>query len=169
MEVTGQRREQVIGQEPGRLTTSVSKKQLHVPAPGGIHPGPVSGARGRGLAHHHQVEISMQVVEVGVNERVQPGCRRRTWAERRRPAQDGLLEIVLARIEHGDPQTGSIAEAPVQGPLADAGHGRHLVHGHTLHSAFGEELLGRRQDACPVTCGIGPLRQWFSENTQLAH
>ena len=68
----------------------------------------------------------------------QPLGRRRAGPERRRAAQDGLLQAPLGLVEQGAQEPLAVAEAPEQRALADAGGARDVVHGDRLHAALGE-------------------------------
>ena len=88
-------------------------------------------------------------------------ARRRAGAERRRAAQDVLLQAPLGLVEQGAQEPLAVAEAAEQRALADAGGARDVVHGDRLHAALGEQPGRRLQHARAVARGVralGPRR-----------
>jgi len=71
MQVGCQGGEQLLGEHIGMLQPRGTQVKLDTPSPAGVHPAPVAGAGCGRLAHHDQVEIAVQVVEVRIREGVQ--------------------------------------------------------------------------------------------------
>jgi len=74
---------------------------------------------------------------------------------------DGLARPAGARDECADDtaegEAGPVAEAPIDGPLADAGLAGDVVHRHAVHAALGDQALGRLEHQLPVASRVGTL------------
>ena len=104
-------------------------------------------ARAAGLVGAQDRAALLHELDHAVEEGEQPLGRRRAGAERRRAAQDGLLQAPLRLVQQRAQEPLAVAEAPEQRALADARGARDVVHGHRLDAALGEQPGGRLQHA----------------------
>ena len=87
----------------------------------------------------------------------QPLAGGRSRPERCGPANERLLKLAFAGLEHGQGERGSTAEAPEQRSLADAGLGGDCVHRRAGDAVAREQPLGGAQDSPAVAGGVGAL------------
>lgn len=88
-----------------------------------------------------------------------PKARSRSAGARPGPAagaaEEGGLELLLAAVEEGHQQAGTVTEAAEDGALADTGRGGDLLHGDGVGAARRDETGGRLQQPGPVARGVG--------------
>ena len=90
-------------------------------------------------------------------EGVQALPRRRAGPERRRAADQLVLEVVLGLLDERSQQRPAVAEAPVERALADARLGRDVVHRHRVDAVLVHQTRRRAQDALAVAPRVGAL------------
>jgi hypothetical protein len=155
-----QRRQQDVGQVVGALAAAgLAQQQRDVRAVEGVRGAGLPDDRGGAvLGGHHRLRVTLQELEVGAAEGQQPLARRGARADRRRAADERVLELrlVLGEDRAGEPR--AVPEAAEQRSLAHAGLGGHGVHG-DRRRAVGREQPGRGgQHAAAVLGRVGALR-----------
>jgi hypothetical protein len=119
------------------------------------------GAAGRRLggAGDERRGVPVEDREVATAERVQPLARRGAGTERRRAAQQLLLERDVVVVEQRVREAGSVAEAAVHRPHADGRGSGDVLHRDVGGAALGEQLLGGDEDPAPVGGSVRALGQ----------
>ena len=111
----------------------------------------------------------VEQLELRARHRLQPLLRRRARAERRRAADDRLLERDVLLLEQRLGEPGAVAEAAEERALADAGLGRDRVHRDVLDAVAGEQPLGRGEHLGAVALRVGALARLGVDDRQLDH
>ena len=119
------------------LSASPSK-HADVDRPRGIRAGAI--AQRPGLTGQRDVAVALEQLDHRAVERRQPVGRRRARPERRRPAQQRVLEFALVLVEQRLSDRRDVGIAAIQRPLPHAGGGRDLLHRHG--AALDEQPLG---------------------------
>ena len=97
----------------------------------------------------------------------EPLGRRGAGPQRRRAADEGLLERGVALGEQVARERRAVAEAPEQRALADPRLGGDRVHRRAAHAALGEQLLRRGEDAPPVARRVRALGRLVGDEREL--
>ena len=139
----------------------------HVRAVDHERPGPV--AVELALGGRDQLAVLAEVREQALAERDQSLDRRRARAQRRRPADQVLLQPPLVLGQQREDEPGAVAEPAEQRALADARLGGDGVHRHAVGAALGEQLLGRGQDLVAVARRVGAQRRLVLEDREQFH
>jgi hypothetical protein len=108
-----------------------------------------------------EVSLDLDVVEHALTEGHQALARGRARPERRRPADEALLEAPLALVEQGAHQAAAVAEVAKQCALAHSRGARDLVHRYGVGASQLHQALGCLQDRAAVArrvCSLVPKR-----------
>jgi hypothetical protein len=107
------------------------------------------------LGRQLELQVVGRVTQDGPAERPQPLDGRRPGAQRRRPAEEGGLELLRGVVEQRHQQSGAVAEAAEDGPLAHRGRGGHRLHRDAGRAVLGDQVRGGLQQPGAVARRVG--------------
>jgi hypothetical protein len=102
------------------------------------------------------VAVLLEEGDVRGVERAQPLHGGRSRPERRRAAQDAVLQVALVLVEQGRRDRRAVRVAAVEGALADPRRGRDLLHGRPAR-VLREQAGGSVEHPQAVALGVRAL------------
>ena len=107
-----------------------------------------------GVGGGDQLGVILHQRDLRARHRLEPLLRRRPRAERRRTADQRLLQRARLVLQQRRGEPGTVAEAAEQRALADARGGGDRVHRDVLHAVLGEQPRGGAEHLLAVALGV---------------